>query len=173
MAQIIFWSGWWRHLTWREAEKSFPDTSVIELGASALALWSYQKEEGEGKEGPHLFQTNFPEHWERLLHCLWALSRVDDIADKLGICFCHWQESILKRYLIYRRCIVSFFFFFFIQGSHCWQFFSLFSEYWNIWSHQAGCRLQCWHFLAQRMPTSLEHLKSVNEQIKRTVAWSS
>lgn len=121
IAQTIFWSGWWKHLTWWNSEKNFPNTNVIELCVFALqregttfALWSYQKEKGEGKEGPHLFQTNFSKHWEWLLYCLWALSRLDDIADKLGICFCHWQESVLKHYLIYRRCIVSFFL---IQGS--------------------------------------------------------
>lgn len=115
IAQTIFWSGWWKHLTLWDSEKSFPNTNVIELCVSALqrkgttlALWSYQR---EGKEGPHLFQTNFSKHWEWLLYCLWALSHLDDIADKLGICFCHWQEAVLKHYLIYGRCTVSFFFF--------------------------------------------------------------
>lgn len=51
VAQTIFWSGWWKHLTLWDSEKNFPNTSVIELCVSALqrkgttlALWSYQKE---------------------------------------------------------------------------------------------------------------------------------
>lgn len=75
----------------------------------------------------------------------------------------------------------SFFFFLFFsllfhshppsfKGSSLLTVLSLFPQYQNIWSHQAGFRLWCWHFL---MPTSREHLISVNEQIKGTVAWSN
>lgn len=56
------------------------------------------------------------------------------------------------------------------KGSSLLTVLSLFPQYQNIWSHQAGFRLWCWHFL---MPTSREHLISVNEQIKGTVAWSN
>lgn len=89
---------------------------ALEKKGTILVLRSYQKRQGRLKGSPMYTLNKFCRRTKNnFSRSLWALRLFDDIADKLGICFCPWQESVLKYYLIYSHCTVSFFFL--IQGS--------------------------------------------------------
>lgn len=85
---------------------------ALEKKGTILVLRSYQKRQGRLKGSPMYTLNKFCRRTKNnFSRSLWALRLFDDIADKLGICFCPWQESVLKYYLIYSHCTVSFFFF--------------------------------------------------------------
>ena len=101
-------------LMW-DLEKDFPNTNGRELcihekKGIALVLWSYQKRKGRVKGSPTCILNKFLYTLRMSSWSLWTLRYLDDIAEILGICFCYWQESLLKYYLISSHYTVSFFF---------------------------------------------------------------
>ena len=102
-------------LTLWDLEKDFPNINVRELciherKGIALVLWSYPERKGRVKGNPTCILNKFLYTLRMSSWSLWTLRYLDDIAEILGICFCPWQESLLKYYLIYTHYTVSFFF---------------------------------------------------------------